>query len=233
MKKLFFSVIAVSLLTITSCGNKTASNNPEAEQTEVSAELEGDTKTTYDNLIAQLQEAISSGDQQTITTTLANLAASYKALVNSDQLEQALQYGQAIKNYISENSEALTSAAGNNTTISNLISAISNLPTDASTTAEQAKDAISSDVVSLASSTLQDAASASATASSAAEALKNLPSSAKEAVTEAANNAVSEAESKVSEKVNEAASNAAEKVNEKVNEAASNAASSVLKGLSK
>ncbi len=232
MKKLFFTVLAVSALTLASCGSKTESANPEAAQTEA-VELEGDTKATYDKLVAQLQEALSSNDPQALTTTLANLAASYKALVNADQLDQALQYGQAIKDFVSNNSETLTAVAGDNSTISNLISTISNLPTDATTTADQAKEAVSSDAVSLASSALQKAADASATASDAVEALQKLPSSAKEAVTSALSSSATSVEDAVTDAANNAVTDAKEKVNEKVNEAASNAASKVLQGLSK
>ncbi len=259
MKKLFFAALAVSALTITSCGGNQSSSNASAAdsaQTEASAvapELNEATQATYDKLTSQLEESVESKDPKAVTTTLANLAATYKALVNAEKLEDALQYGQAIKNFVATNSETLKTIANGNNTINSLLATIAALPTDAATTAEQAKEAVTSDAVTLASSALQKAAATTATATAAAEALQNLPTSAKEAVqsvvnsavsgaaTEAANaetavkdaatNAVNNAKEEASKKVNEAATKAANKANEKVNEAATKAANSALKKL--
>ncbi len=229
MKKLFIAVLAVSALTISSCGNKSASTTEAADSAQTEAvELNEATQSTYDKLIAALQEALDSKDPQALTTTLANLATTYTALVNSGKLDDALSYGQAIKDYVANNSESLKALAGDNSSISSLISTIQSLPTDASTTAEQAKEAVNSEAVSLASSALQKAAAAGVSASDAASALENLPSSAKEAVesvVSGASSSASSASTSVSDAVESAKESAKEAAKEKINEAASDAAS--------
>lgn len=165
------------------------------------------------------------------------------------KLEEAKNYGNAIKNFVNENTASLKQVANGNTTITNLVEGIKNLPTSAETTAEQAKAAVVGDVVNLASPTIAKGATAVESAKAAAEAVKNAPATVKAAAENAASKAVSDAESKAKEKinsdiqktneksaakVNEAKSKATQKVNEaksKANEAVNNAANKALKGL--
>lgn len=239
MKKLFFAVLAISALTISSCGNKTVapadSADSIADSTVVdTTALAPETKSTLNALTTQLADVIKNKDAKGLTTTLANLAATYKALINSGKLQDALTYGKVAKDYVSKNIDAIKAIAGDNTVLTSLISGIENLPTDASTTAEQAKQAVSSKLTDYASSAFQKAVSAGATAKAAAEALKSLPASATEAAENAVTNAKQAATDKANEKVEETKTKAADAVNDaasKTNKAVNDAASKAVKGL--
>lgn len=249
MKKLFVAVAAVAALSFASCGNKTnavadAADSLAAEQVDTTA-LAPETKSTFDALVAQLTKALDGNDAKGLTTALANLAATYKTIANSGKLEELKSYGQLVKNFVTEHADKIKSVAGNNSAISNLVSNIQSLPTDAGATLDAAKAAVSNETVGLASAALQKGAAAGATAEAAAAALKAAPAAATEAVSNAANKAVDNAKEKAAEtvdaakaKVQEKANAAAEKTNEAVNNAkekaanaAANAASKAVKGL--
>lgn len=250
MKKIFLFAAAIAL-TLASCGNKSQGNTSstdstsevtseqtDSEGTDDNYELSGDAKATVENLTAELQKAVNAKDSKAAITTLANLQAIYKNLVEQGKLDEAKAYGTAIKKFVNDNADAIKTAASGNTTIADLVSGISNLPTSANTTAEAAKAAITQDVVNLASPTIAKGQTIVSTAQAAAEAVKNAPATAKKAAEEAADKAVSDAKSAAEKKANDAVSNAkakaASKVNEanqKANDAVNKAASKALKGL--
>lgn len=267
MKKIFIASALFAALTLASCGNSNKTAAPAADSTATDSIEQVDTtalapeaKTALSTLTATATEAIKNKDPKVLTTTLANLQATYAALVNAGKLDDAKTYGSAIKNFIVQNADAIKSVASGNATIASLIDGIKNLPTTAETTADQAKAAVASDVVSLASPYLQKAAATTATAEAAAAALKNAPTTvqeaaaaiagnAKTAAETAAQNAVTSAENAAVSKANEAVTNAQNKANEavqkeqqkaakkvneaqkKANDAVNKAAGKALKGL--
>ncbi len=253
MKKTIIMAAAIAL-TLASCGSKTQSNAAGADsaavenvetaagEAEDAAEtaLSEDSKATVENLGAELKKAIEAKDSKAAITTLANLQTVYKNLVAAGKLDEAKAYGESIKQLVSENADAIKNVANGNVTISQLVEGVTNLPTSASTTAEQAKAAIGSDIVNLASPTIAKGETAVKTAEAAAEIVKNAP----EAVKTAAASAASQAVTGAKEKANEAVSNAKEtakaaaekKVNEakeKANNAVNDAASKALNKLLK
>jgi hypothetical protein len=247
MKKILFLAAAVAAMTFAACGNKSQSAAPAADSAQSdsvaavdTASLAPEAKAALGALTLQLQKAVESKDPKAVTTALANLEATYKTLVNTGNLEDAKTYGSAIKQFVSESADSIKQIASGNTTIAELVNGIANLPTTAETTAEQAKAAVSEDVVNLASSAIAKGASAKATAETAAAALKNAPATAASVASAAATTAVetakTNAENKVNEKVNEtkekandAVNKAANKANEAVNNAANKAVNSLFK----
>lgn len=258
MKKVFLFAAAIAL-TLASCGNKTQGNAAGSDSTATenvdttAAENDGeetgdaalteDGKATVTHLTAELQKAIDAKDSKAAITTLANLQTIYKNLVAAGKLDEAKAYGSAIKKFVNDNAESLKNVVEGNVTIANLVQGVQNLPTSASTTAEQAKAAIASDIVNLASPTIAKGETAVATAKAAAEAVKNAPAAAKAAAESKVNSEVQKANAKAEAakakndaKVNEAKQKAAAKVNEakqKTNEAVNNAANKAIKDLLK
>ena len=264
MKKAFVFAAALAL-TFSSCGNKTQNTVANADSAAVvaneegGAELSEDNKTTIDNLTAELQKAIDVKDAKTTVSVLANLQTIYKNLAEEGKLEEAKAYGSAIKKFVNDNAESLKTIASGNSTVESLVNGIINLPTSAAATAEDAKAAITSDVVKLASPAIAKGETVVETAKAAAEMVKNAPEAVKnaaEAAKSAVNNAASTAENaaktavddaaakanaaaaegkkKLEEKRNADRQKAAEKVNEankKANEAVNKAADKALKGL--
>lgn len=261
MKKVIIFAAALAL-TFSSCGNKTQNTAANADSAAVvaneegGAELSADDQTTIDNLTAELQKAIDAKDAKTTISVLANLQTIYKNLAEEGKLEEAKAYGSAIKKLVNDNAESLKTIASGNSTVESLVNGIINLPT----TAEDAKAAITSDVVKLASPAIAKGETVVETAKAAAEMVKNAPEAVKNAAENAAksavNNAASTAENaaktavddaaakanaaaaegkkKLEEKRNADRQKAAEKVNEankKANEAVNKAADKALKGL--
>lgn len=261
MKKVIIFAAALAL-TFSSCGNKTQNAAANADSAAVvaneegGAELSADDQTTIDNLTAELQKAIDAKDAKTTISVLANLQTIYKNLAEEGKLEEAKAYGSAIKKLVNDNAESLKTIASGNSTVESLVNGIINLPTSAAATAEDAKAAITSDVVKLASPAIAKGETVVETAKAAAEMVKNAPEAVKNAAKSAVNNAVSTAENaaktavddaaakanaaaaegkkKLEEKRNADRQKAAEKVNEankKANEAVNKAADKALKGL--
>lgn len=261
MKKAIILAAALAL-TFSSCGNKTQNTAANADSAAVVAneeggdELSADDQTTIDNLTAELQKAIDAKDAKTTISVLANLQTIYKNLAEEGKLEEAKAYGSAIKKLVNDNAESLKTIASGNSTVESLVNGIINLPTSAAATAEDAKAAITSDVVKLASPAIAKGETVVETAKAAAEMVKNAPEAVKNAAKSAVNNAASTAENaaktavddaaakanaaaaegkkKLEEKRNADRQKAAEKVNEankKANEAVNKAADKALKGL--
>ena len=257
MKKVIIFAAALAL-TFSSCGNKTQNAAANADSAAVvaneegGAELSADDQTTIDNLTAELQKAIDAKDAKTTISVLANLQTIYKNLAEEGKLEEAKAYGSAIKKLVNDNAESLKTIASGNSTVESLVNGIINLPTSAAATAEDAKAAITSDVVKLASPAIAKGETVVETAKAAAEMVKNAENAAKSAVNNAAstaenaaktavddaaakaNAAAAEGKKKLEEKRNADRQKAAEKVNEankKANEAVNKAADKALKGL--
>lgn len=263
MQKVFLFATVIAL-TLASCGNKSQSNAPKADSTavetvdstaatteEAATPLTEEAKATVENLTGELQKAITAKDSKATIATLANFQTIYKNLVVQGKLDEAKSYGSAIKTFVSNHADDIKNVAEGNTTVAQLVEGIKNLPTSASTTAEQAKEAIKQDVINLASPTIAKGATAIATAEAAAETVKNLPASVKTAAetaaTQAVNNAKTSAENKakeevqkVNDKANAAVNNAkakaaqeVNKANQKANDAINKAADKALKDLIK
>lgn len=243
MKKNIMLVMAVAAMLFASCGGSKTKSAAEATDSTATADsteqidttaLAPETKSTLNALTAQATSAIEKKDPKQVTTALADLATTYKTLVNAGKLDEAKTYGAAIKKFVKDNEQTLKSVATSNTTIADLINNIENLPTTAATTADEAKKAVAQDVVNLASPYLQKGAAAAATAEAAAAVLKNAPAAAKAAIDAAPATAKTAAENKVNEEANKAASKANEAVTKAQNKAAekvNKAAGKALKGL--
>lgn len=241
MKKVFLFATVLAL-TLASCGNKAQSNAPEADSTAVEntdttattedesvAPLTEELKATVENLTAELQKAITAKDSKATIATLANLQTIYKNLVSQGKLDEAKSYGSAIKTFVNNHADDIKNVAEGNTTVAQLVEGIKNLPTSASTTADQAKEAIKQDVINLASPTIAKGATAIATAEAAAETVKNLPASVKTAAEAAATQAVNNAKTSAENKAKEEVQKVNDKANAAVNEAKAKAAQEVNK----
>ena len=242
MKKNIMLVMAVAAMLFASCGGSKTKSAAEATDSTATADsteqidttaLAPETKSTLNALTAQATSAIEKKDPKQVTTALADLATTYKTLVNAGKLDDAKAYGAAIKKFVKDNEQTLKSVATNNTTIADLITNIENLPTTAATTADEAKKAVAQDVVNLASPYLQKGAAAAATAEAAAAVLKNAPAAAKAAIDAAPATAKAAAEQAANQAVNNAKTAAENKVNEEANKAASKANEAVTKAQNK
>lgn len=249
-------MVAVAALVFTGCGNKSQGDSSATDSTNVTeivsepvdeTAITEESKSTINNLSAELQKAIDSKDNQAVINVLANLQTIYKNLADKGNLEEAKAYGATIKQYVNSKADELKTVAEGNVTIAQLIEGVKNLPTSAATTAEEAKAAIKSDVTNLATPAIAKGQTVIENAEAAAEAVKNAPAAVKAAAEEAATKAVNDVKNSVNEriseekakndaKVQEAKQKAADRVNEgrqKLNDAINNAANKTVKDILK
>lgn len=233
MKKLVLVALAFLAVAVSSCNQKSNSASSENDSTAVvdaaTAQLSGDNLATFKNLTGELLKDIQAKDFGKVISSLANLQVVYKNLVAAGKLDEALAFGSTVKNFIAQNEEQLKSFTAGNATVASLINGIKNLPTDAGTSAEAAKNAVSAAVTNFASPSLAKGATAVATAEAAAEAVKNAPEAVKNAVTNAGSSALSSSKDALQEKVNGEVNKAAEQVSGKATEATQKANETVDK----
>lgn len=238
MKKILVMAIAVVAFAFASCngGSKkeaAPTNDSTATDSAATAVLSDSVKTTADNLTASLESSLKAKDNTAIISSLANLQTIYKNLVENGKLDEAKAYASAIQKFVNDHAEELKTYTSGNTTIASLVEGIKNLPTSATTTAEQAKAAVTQDVTSLASSAIAKGATTVATAEEAAKLIQNAPSTVKEAANVAANAAVNTAEQKATDAANTAVEGAKKKAQDNVNKATEKANKSVEKAQQK
>ena len=207
-------------MAMASCGTKTPGNAADGDSTVYvdstaeageagSAALSKDTEAKVENVTEQLLKAVEAKDSKAAAAALTAVQTTYKNLVAEGKLEEAKAYGQNIQQFVSQNAESIKAVAGGDVTLKQLVEGVKNLPTSASTTAEQAAAAVKN-----APAAVKEAAS---------NAVNNAVDGAKEAAGNAVNNAKNAAKAKAEEKVNEA--------KKKANDAVNDAASKAIKGL--
>ena len=237
MKKLLFSVLAMATISVIGCGNKAqqGSSAPadapdtEAVTTDTTA-LSPEARGVVTLVTANLAKSIKEKDEKALKTALADIAAGYKAMANAGHLEDALTYGQLVKDFLAQYTDKIKQAASSDATIPALLKSIQALPTDAKTTVKSAKQAVGEDVVGLASTALQKAGGMKADAGIAADMLKQLPGNSskaaegvaaktKEVAARKAEEVLGNAREKMDKSVDKAMSDAREKAEKRVDEA--------------
>lgn len=236
MKKLVLVAVAFLAVAVSSCNQKSNNAPSENDSTAVvdsaSAQLSDESQATFNNLTGELLKDIQAKDFGKVISSLANLQMVYKNLVASGKLDEALAFGSTVKNFVAQNEDKLKSFTAGNATVATLINGIKSLPTEAGTTAEDAKNAVADGVSNFAAPALAKGATAVATAEAAAEAVKNAPEAVKNAVTNAGADAMNAAKTAVQEKVSGEAAKASEKTNEAVDNAQKKASETTEKAAS-
>lgn len=203
MKKIILAAFAVvAMLSVASCGNKNNATTTENDSTatEITA-TEG-----VDEAIATLDEKLNAGDAQAFQTAAAEVQKHYAQLISEGKLEEAKAYAEKMKKYFEEHSDAIKTIASGNTTINDVVNYVTNLPSDAATTAEEAAAYLKNVPTSVANAAVSD--------------VKNAAADAEKAVTETATEAVNNAKNKANDAANAAVEGTKNAVNEKVDAAA-------------
>lgn len=206
MKKLF--IAAATVLALASCGNKTdqnANGSDSIATDEVVTTIEEQT----DSITAALEEQLNENDAQKVETTLTTIKQTYEELVSEGKTEEAQKYASKLKEFYDKNAETIKNVASGNTTVTDLVNGIVNLPTSVEQAVSDAKDAANADAAAAsdaATKTVNDAKQKVSDAVSTAEKdAKQTVSDTKEAVKKAA-------KEKVTEETNKAVNNALNKV---------------------
>lgn len=218
MKKLFIPAIAALCMFAASCGNKTQPNvNPADTLTAVPAVEDA---SDVESLTSTLDAQLAASDKDGLQATIAAIRETYESYVKNGDMQNATTYATTIKEYLESHADQIKKIAEGDATITDIVSTVTNIPTDAETTVEQAKEYIKS------LPTVEEAANAAA--DKAKEAATEKVNDVKNAAAEKANEKVNEAKEKTSkavedtkEKTNKAINDASKKASDAVNNAAS------------
>lgn len=202
MKKILL-VACVAVMAFASCGNKTTP----AEAVD-SVEVEATVDNAADEALALVATQLEGTDANALKAALANLQATYAALVEAGDLEGAKAFALKIQEFVAEKSEAIKNLANGEATILGLVDGIKNLPTSAEATAEEALAAVQADAKTLAEGAKEAAKAA----------VEAKVEEAKAAAVEKATEAVAPAVEKAAEAAQKAAE-AKAKADEKVEQA--------------
>lgn len=219
MKKVFVMALAAVALTLASCGGNSKNDAAGTDSTDVEmadsadvavAPADGAT-TSAEAEIAQLTQQLETKDAKKVQTTLETVKAKIEELAKTDP-EAAKNYVEQLQGWLKTNADKVKAAAGNDATVSTVISTLTTTPS--STLVEgysKAKAAIES-----ATGTATDAAAKATDAATKAQDLVDKAKSiTKEKVeqkaTEEANKAVDNAKSAAKQKATEEANKAVEK----------------------
>lgn len=190
MKKLLIMALALVGLTMASCGNKAksgdAADSAAVDSTEAVA-------TAAEAEVNALGEQLQAGDASAVEKTFTTIKEKYDELVSEGKVEEAAKYASQVKAFIDEHAEEIKNVANGNTTVSGLIDAVTNLPTNATDVANAAAAAVNAD------------------ASAVKEAVEAAPEAAKEAAKAKVEEVKKEAANKVEEKANEAVNKGVDK----------------------
>lgn len=224
MKRLLFAPVLIMTIIVTSCGNKSTKkvDNSVTVDTAIvvdTAAISQETKSVINAQTTTAQNALETNDSKGVTESLANFVATYKTFLNADRLNEAKLYAQSIRSFINDHKDTLEKLANNNPTISKLITAINNLPTSASATIDDAKNAVKDEVINLASPYIQKGAQEAANAETALNALKNAPVAEQEQLKQSAKQTIQDAKKAAENQINQEVDKAKEKANQKMDEA--------------
>ena len=115
MKKLFFFAGILAMTALASCGNK--QNAPaEGETIEVAAPED-------DDVVSMLDAQLKSKDPNALMKTLAAIKEKYAQLAKAGKLEEAKAYMAKAQTYLKEHAAQVTAIAGEDSEVSNLVTA--------------------------------------------------------------------------------------------------------------
>lgn len=205
MKKVFITAMVAAAIMATSCGNKTTANvNAEDSTSMVDATVSG----SEDKVIDEMTKQIENGDAESLKTTIEGVSEEYAKLVEEGKLDEAKSYASKVKEFINTHSEELNTLTSGNVTITQLVNAVKNLPTDVKTTAEEAAAAVKTDAENVTKTVADD-------------------------VKKEAQNKVDEAKSNAKDKASKAVNNSKNKATEAINDANKKATDAINKAADK
>lgn len=208
MKKLFSLVAMAAVISLASCGGRSAADKVEEDSLKIDTVAVLD-EPTVPAVVSTLTEVVKSGDATKVTDLVGQAAQELQKLVADGKAAAAAVYASKVQEFIETNKEKLQNLNVNTTTITDLVNMVKALPTEAAETADAAAAAVKAD------------------AETAKQALKDAANQKAEEVKAAADQQVEDAKAKANEKVEEATNKAAEKAGEAID----NAAASVKKKL--
>jgi ABC-type transporter Mla subunit MlaD len=116
MKKIFFTLMAVAAMTLTSCVGKTETPGQASEQAEAPA--------ASDDIAAALEKDLNSGNPETFKARLAAIIEKVQELVKQNP-DIAKEYLSKAQQFIKANADKVKALVGDNSELAGLVSVIS------------------------------------------------------------------------------------------------------------
>ena len=157
MKKVFFAVMAMVAVGLTSCGNKTQ----QGEAVDSAAVIEAAADEAATGTLAELTSELEAGDASRLQQTLESIKAKVAELIKNNP-EVAKQYVAKVQNFLKENADKVKALVGDNAAVAAAVSAITEAEPESivSGLLQQAGDAVTEakdSVVSAAQQKVDDA----------------------------------------------------------------------------
>ncbi len=157
MKKVFFAVMAMVAVGLTSCGNKTQ----QGEAVDSAAVIEAAADEAATGTLAELTSELEAGDASRLQQTLESIKAKVAELIKNNP-EVAKQYVAKVQDFLKENAEKVKALVGDNAAVAAAVSAITEAEPESivSGLLQQAGDAVTEakdSVVSAAQQKVDDA----------------------------------------------------------------------------
>ena len=201
MKKLFSLVFLAAVISLASCGGRSAAEKTEEDSLKIDTVAVLD-EPTMPAVVSTLTEVVKSGDASKVQELVGQAVLEIQKLVADGKAAAADVYASKVQEFIETNKEKLQSLDVNTTTITDLVNMVKALPTKAAETADAAAAAVKAD------------------AETTKQAIKDAANKKAEEVKAAADQQVEDAKVKANEKVEEATNKAAEKAAEAIDNAA-------------
>lgn len=152
MKKVFFAVMAMVAVGLTSCGNKTQ----QGEAVDSAAVIEAAADEAATGTLAELTSELEAGDASRLQQTLESIKAKVAELIKNNP-EVAKQYVAKVQNFLKENAEKVKTLVGDNAAVAAAVSAITEAEPESivSGLLQQAGDAVTEAKDSVASAAQQ------------------------------------------------------------------------------
>lgn len=226
MKKIFFAMAALTAMTFTACGNKTAQgdDNDSIPADSVVLEEEGVAEATEaaTTAITALADQLKVEDTASLTYKIEEIKTYVQNLIQNGKLEAAKVYVEKVQNFISDNEEKLSALNIDGTPVKDLLSKVTALA-DAPELLNNAADAAVSAGKEAVEGAVEDAKTKANDAVEAAKAkAQEKVDAAKAEASAKANEAVESAKSKAYEAGKKAGEDAKKALNDAANEAKKN-----------
>ena len=119
MKKVFFAVMAMVAVGLTSCGNKTQ----QGEAVDSAAVIEAAADEAATGTLAELTSELEAGDASRLQQTLESIKAKVAELIKNNP-EVAKQYVAKVQDFLKENADKVKALVGDNAAVAAAVSAI-------------------------------------------------------------------------------------------------------------
>ncbi|MBO4674287.1 MAG: hypothetical protein J5616_08055 [Bacteroidaceae bacterium] len=162
MKKIFFGIVALAVITFTASCNGTGKGDVNIDSINADTIVTDVTppEANVDAMISSLSKAVADDDVEATQFFLQKAQAYIAKLQEEGKLEEAQAYIAKLQQFINENEEKIAQFTANNETLNNIVSAVKAIPVNVADAATDAAEGAKNAVVGAATTAKSAAADA-------------------------------------------------------------------------